>query len=122
MNDQDLSLENKLDFAALTLSLLKKVPDDIFDSLMPFIVSADDKLAEKFKKFFLNIQSKLSLSHIKKIFEATYINQAHLQTMGLFQFNLFEGCFLKINEDNRNIDKKVKYEAISPHSFRKEKK
>ena len=36
--------------------------------------------------------------------------------------SIFKKCFLLINEDEKNIEKKVTYNYVSAHSYRKEKK
>jgi hypothetical protein len=42
--------------------------------------------------------------------------------MGLGQMGVFKKTFLLINEEERNIEKKVTYNYVSSHSYRKEKK
>lgn len=64
---------------------------------MPYIIKADSNIPKGFRIFFLNIQNKLTNKHIKTIFENSYTNKNHLESMGEFQFKFFEGCFLRIN-------------------------
>lgn len=42
-----------------------------------------------------------------------------LETIGAGQVNLFKNCFLLINEEKRNIEKKVAYHFPTPHSYKK---
>lgn len=42
--------------------------------------------------------------------------------MGMGQMAIFKKCFLLINEEEKNIEKKITYSYVSPHTYRKEKK
>ena len=86
---------------------------------MPYIAEGSESLPKRIKSFFLNLHSKLSYEQVRKIFDVSFTDDENLENMDTFRFQIFECCFLTINEEIRNIDKQVKYELISPHSMRK---
>lgn len=68
-NDQ-ITLSEKLEFITLATDLIKKINDQVFDLLLKFLIApADEKVAEKYQKFFVSIMPKLHISHLERLFE-----------------------------------------------------
>jgi hypothetical protein len=59
---------------------------------------------------------------LKDLFEKNFTTKEDLAQMGMGQMSIFKKCFLLINEEEKNIDKKITYAYVSPSSYRKEKK
>ena len=49
LTDASLSYDNKIQFAALTLDLIKTINDDIFDALLPFMIDVKDSLSKEYQ-------------------------------------------------------------------------
>lgn len=45
-----------------------------------------------------------------------------MKAIGCGQFELFKNCFLKVNEDERLIERKFISVYPTPHSYRKERR
>lgn len=86
------------------------------------MITVEDSLGKEFKDFFISLQGKLQIPHVKKLFNTKFVDPEKLAAIGELDFKIFQRCFLQINEDVRNIDRIIKYEYPTPHAFRKEKR
>lgn len=69
-NDQ-ISLSDKLEFITLATELIKKISDQVFELFLKFLINSSDNeaLAEKYQKFFVSVMPKLHTSHLERLFE-----------------------------------------------------
>ena len=122
LSDSTVSYNNKIEFASLTLDLIKTISDDIFVALLPFMCTVKDSICKEYQDFFISLLGKLQNTHIKKLFAEKFSDLNKLSIIGELDFKIFQKCFLFINEDARHIEKIIKYEYPTPHAFRKEKR
>lgn len=122
LTDEALPIDEKIQFASLTIDLIKTISDDIFEALLPYLSAINANYSKEFQEFFINLLNKLQTSHVKKLFASKFNDQSQLAHIGDLDFKIFQKCFLFINEDSRSIDKTVRYEYPTPHAFRKEKR
>jgi hypothetical protein len=106
----------------LALEPLNQINEVTYKAILPFTTKTVDSLSEELQLFFVNLLEKLTKNHLRDLFQRNFTEKSELSQIGLGQMSIFKKCFLLINEDEKNIEKKVTYNYVSAHSYRKEKK
>lgn len=78
-----------------------------------------DQLPSEAQTFFISILSKLSNKNVSQLFKDNFSAEDQLQTIGSGQFELFKNCFLRVNEEERLIDRKMVSVYPTAHSYKK---
>jgi hypothetical protein len=81
-----------------------------------------DQLPAEAQSFFISILPKLTSENIGILFKQNFKDESKLKAIGCGQFELFKSCFLKVNEDERLIDRRFISVYPTPHSYRKERR
>ncbi len=81
-----------------------------------------DQLPTEAQSFFISILPKLNSKNIVQLFKDNFSSEEKLQNIGSGQLELFKSCFLRVNEENRLIDRRFVSVYPTPHSYRKERK
>lgn len=61
LQNEEISLSDKLEFITLATELIKKISDQLFELLLKFLVSSsqNENIANKYQKFFVGVMPKL---------------------------------------------------------------
>jgi hypothetical protein len=121
LRDESLPFLERVQFAAITIEPLTQIKDDLFQALAPYTQKID-QLPSEAQTFFISILPKLTNKNIVFLFKENFSDEAKLTSIGSGQFELFKNCFLKVNEEEKLIERRIVHVYPTPHSYRKEKK
>jgi len=60
--------------------------------------------------------------HVSQLFKDNFSTPIQLQSLREGQFAFFRACFLRLNEEQRFLERKVISAYASPHACKKERK
>ena len=119
LEDTEIALQDKIKFTAKALEPLSQINDATYKAILPYITKVNDTLPKEQQLFFVNLLDKLNKNHLRDLFSNNFTNSKQLSQLTLGQMAIFRKAFLLINEEEKNIEKKITYTYISPHSYRK---